>query len=120
MRRVIRHMHDVRAIHVRQNSVRCHPELLVAKWLRLSATVRVRAIGTWNGLLSFLFSFFFSFEPNRTPNKKKTVTGVQVVTTSQVQSIGCRWQAIRAQTLTKRKVMGMKGVVSKGERQRVK
>ena len=41
------------------------------------------------------------------------MTGVQVVTASQVQSIGCRWQAIRAQTLTKRKVMSMKGVVSK-------
>ena len=48
------------------------------------------------------------------------MTRVQVVTASEVQSIGYRWQAIRAQTLTKRKAMGMKGVVSKGERQRVK
>ena len=48
------------------------------------------------------------------------MTGVQVITASQVQSIGYRWQAIRGQTLTKKKAMGMKGVVSKGERQRVK
>ena len=48
------------------------------------------------------------------------VTGVQVLTASQVQSVGYRRQAITAQTLTKRKAMGMKGVVSKGERQRVK
>ena len=41
------------------------------------------------------------------------VTGVQVVTASKVQSIGCRWQAIRAQTLTK--AMGMKGVVSRAK-----
>ena len=48
---------------------------------------------------------------------KKTVTGVPVITASLVQSIECRWQA---QTLTKKKAMGMKGVVSKGERQRVR
>ena len=48
------------------------------------------------------------------------VTGMQMVTASQVQGIGCRWQAIRTQTLTKRKAMGMNGVVSKGERQRDK
>ena len=41
------------------------------------------------------------------------MTGAQVVTASQVQSIGCRLQAIRAQTLTKRKGMGTKDVVSK-------
>ena len=33
--------------------------------------------------------FFCSFEPNCTTSGKKTVTGVQVVTASQVQSIGC-------------------------------
>ena len=62
---------------------------------------------------------YYYYEHNRTPSGKKRVTGVQVVTASEVQSIGYRWQAMRAQTLTKRKAMGM-GVVSKGERQRVK
>ena len=65
---------------------------------------------------AFFFVFFFS-EPNCTPSGKRMVTGVQVVTASQVQRIGYRWQAIRAQTLTKRKA---KGVISKSERQRVK
>ena len=42
----------------------------------------------------FLFVYFFFFiKPNRTPIGKIVVTGVQVVTASQVQSIGCRWQA---------------------------
>ena len=48
------------------------------------------------------------------------VTGVQVVTASQVQSIGCKWKTIRAHTSTRRKTMDVKGGVSKGERQRVK
>ena len=61
---------------------------------------------------------FFFF--NHTPSGKEIVTGVQVIIVSQVQSIGYRWQVIRAQSLTKRKVMDMKGVVSEGERQRVK
>ena len=30
-------------------------------------------------------------EHNRTPSGKKTVTGVQVITASQVQNIECRW-----------------------------
>ena len=34
------------------------------------------------------------FEHNHTPSGKKMVTRVQVITASQVQSIGCRWQAI--------------------------
>ena len=33
-------------------------------------------------------------EHNRTPSGKKTVTGVQVITASQAQSIGCRRQAL--------------------------
>ena len=38
---------------------------------------------------------FFSPEHNHTPSGKKMVTGVQVITTaSQVQSIGCMWQAL--------------------------
>ena len=37
-----------------------------------------------------LFGFLYPF----TPSGKKKVTGVQVVTASQVQSIECRWQAI--------------------------
>ena len=62
---------------------------------------------------------YLLFMPNCTPSGKKMVTGVQVVTASQVQIIGCRWQDvllsfgtnntpyIRAQNLTK--AMGMKG-----------
>ena len=40
--------------------------------------------------------------------------------TSAVQGLSGGEQAARAQTLTKRKAIGMKGVVNKGERQRVK
>ena len=43
-------------------------------------------------LLSFSFSFFF--EHNHTLSGKKTVTEIQVVTTFQVQIIGCRSKAI--------------------------
>ena len=45
-------------------------------------------------LVFFFFFFFFLFEHNCSPSGKKTVTGVQVITASQVQSIGCRWQAL--------------------------
>ena len=38
--------------------------------------------------------FKFFYEHNRTPNGKKPVTGVQVITASQAQSIRCRWQAL--------------------------
>ena len=38
--------------------------------------------------------FFFFFEHNPTQSGKKMVTGVQVITTSQVKSIGYRWQTI--------------------------
>ena len=34
------------------------------------------------------------YEHNCTTSRKKTVTGLQVVTASEVQSIRCRWQAI--------------------------
>ena len=34
------------------------------------------------------------YEHNCTTSRKKMVTGVQVVTASEVQSIRCRWQAI--------------------------
>ena len=40
------------------------------------------------------FGVVFSFEHNHTPSRKKTVTGMQVVTTSQVQIMGCRSKAI--------------------------
>ena len=51
--------------------------------------------GVYPGLFFFFFFFSHFFERNRTPSGKKTVTGVQVITTaSQVQSIGCRWQAL--------------------------
>ena len=39
-------------------------------------------------------TFFFSSITMHTQIGKKTVTGMQVITTSQVQSIGCRWQAL--------------------------
>ena len=45
------------------------------------------------------FFFYFSFsEHNHTPSGKKTMTGVQKVTAFQVQSSGCRWQAISSIT----------------------
>ena len=71
------------------------------------------------------YVFFFFFEHNRTPNRKKMVTGVQVITASQAQNIGCRWQALfvlsiteahtsrwwaRAQSLTKRNPLTTHGV----------
>ena len=41
------------------------------------------------------FLLFLLFEHNHTPSGKKTVTGImQVVTTSQVQIIGCKSKAI--------------------------
>ena len=41
-----------------------------------------------------LLTLMFLFEHNHTPSGKKTVTGMQVITASQVKSIGCRWQAL--------------------------
>ena len=43
-----------------------------------------------NSKLYILFVFFV-FEHKRTPSGKKRMTGVQAVTASEVQSIGCRW-----------------------------
>ena len=40
----------------------------------------------------------FIFKHNHTPSGKKPVTGMQVVTTSQVQIIGCRSKAILFRT----------------------
>ena len=60
--------------------------------------------------VNFVFSvlFFFCFSSLTAPQvERKKTTGVQMVTASQVQSTGCRWQAIRKQTLTKRKAMGI-------------
>ena len=37
---VVQHLHDIGVIHIRQNSVHGHPNLV--KWLGLSVTVRVR------------------------------------------------------------------------------
>ena len=44
----------------------------------------------------------FFFEHNRTQSGKKMVTRVQVITASQVQSIGCRWQALFVLPITER------------------
>ena len=43
------------------------------------------------GFVNFVCLFL---EHNCTPSGKKAVTGVQVITASQAQSIGCRWQAL--------------------------
>ena len=48
-------MHDIYAIHIRQNSVHVHLKLLVVIWLGLSVTVRVWA----RNRKSVLDSFFF-------------------------------------------------------------
>ena len=62
------------------------------KWLGLGLGL---GLGPGNTLfLSSLFFFFLFFEHNHTPSGKKTVTGMPVVTTSQVQIIGCRSKAI--------------------------
>ena len=48
MRKVVRLMHNIYAVHIRRNSVHCHSKLLLVKWLGLSVTVRVRARdGEW-------------------------------------------------------------------------
>ena len=41
-----------------------------------------------------VFVFLGSFEHNCIPSGKKMVIGVQMVTVSHMQIIGCRWQAI--------------------------
>ena len=61
--------------------------------LSITVLLKTPAITT----VSFFFFFFFCFvfyKHNHTPNGKKMVTGMQVVTTSQVQIIGCRSKAI--------------------------
>ena len=50
MRRLVRHMHDICAIHIRR-------KFLVVYWLGLSVTVRVRVRPT-DGEWIFLFLFF--------------------------------------------------------------
>ena len=42
----------------------------------------------------FFYLICSLFKHNHTPSGKKTVTGVQVITASQAQSIRCRWQAL--------------------------
>ena len=46
------------------------------------------------GTLQISLGCLFFSEHNCTPSGKKMVTGLQVVTASQVQIIECRWQAI--------------------------
>ena len=50
-------MHDICAIHIRRNSSRNHLKLLMAKWLELSSTVRVRVTATDREWTSFLLFF---------------------------------------------------------------
>ena len=50
----------------------------------------------WHVIPTSLLIFIF-FKHNHTPSGKKTVTGIQVVTTSQVQIISCRSKAILQQ-----------------------
>ena len=42
MHRVVQYMHDICAVHIRQNYVHGHPKLLVVRWLGPSIAVRVR------------------------------------------------------------------------------
>ena len=77
-----------------------HPHLLCRKIFLIKV---IRCLSNGHPLelqnLFFLHSneIFFP-EHSHTPSGKKTVTGVQVVTASQVQSSGCRWQAISSIT----------------------
>ena len=49
------------------------------------------------GCVDVCFFFLFLFDHNHTLSGKKTVTGMQVVTTSQVQIIECRSKVILLQ-----------------------
>ena len=60
MHSVVRHLHDVCVIHIRQNSVHGRSKLLVVKWLGLDVTVRVGVRARDRKWVSFLLSFFFS------------------------------------------------------------
>ena len=64
----------------------------------------------WLNLLSVSFSLFVLFcffeHHNHTPSGKKSVTGVQVITASQAQSIGCRWQALFVLPITEAHTSG--------------
>ena len=94
--------------------------------------------------VNMMYFSFLEFSFYMRPRWKKVVNRVQVITAFQVQSIRCivgklfypghnrplststrghtsaDEQAARVQTSTKRKVIGMKSVVNKGERQKVK
>ena len=52
---VVRHMHDICAIPIRQNGVHGLLKLLVVKWLGLSVRVRVKGRDK-ERIFSFLFS----------------------------------------------------------------
>ena len=62
MQRVVRLLHNICPLHIRRNSVRSCPKLLVVKWLGLSvrARVRVRARARAKDM-DFIPSFFFFF-----------------------------------------------------------
>ena len=65
------------------------------KWYRVRVRVGVRVgVRVRAREYNFLLLLFLFFKHNHTPSGKKTVTGMQVVTTSQVQIIGCRSKAI--------------------------
>ena len=73
--------------YIRPNSVLVVCYGLLARWLRVRVRVRIR-IMVRAGARECTRCLFF-----HTLSGKKMVTGVQVVTASQVQSIRCRWQA---------------------------
>ena len=54
----------------------------------------------------FCFFCFFLASYNRTPSGKKMVTGVQVISASQVQSIGCRRQTLFVLPITEHTLPG--------------
>ena len=89
-------MEVVRTTAITQMEVTHDPVMMATD---LMVTDRIVKVGTFviatteTELTTVLISIiiiiiFFFFEHNRTPSGKKTVTGVQVVTASQVQSIG--------------------------------
>ena len=58
MHRVVRHIHDICAIHIRRNSVHGHLKLLMVKWLGFRVRVR---LGTGNG---YFIPFFLLLKSN--------------------------------------------------------
>ena len=61
--------------------------------MQLADAIKSKSYAVNRPIADYVFFFKF-FEHNHTPSGKKMVTRVQVITASQVQTIGCRWQAL--------------------------